>query len=358
MTRGPGRAGLFLPLLLYALCWLPGCGTAGADEDVASAAKPERTGGEAGGRRVALRHAFGLVRPGTELRYRFHLPNPTAGVWTIEKVEPGCSCTGVALSRREIGPGEEALIDVTLKAGDEVGDREMAVRLRLREPTAPEVLLSITAAVRREMTCHPQEVALTDRARTAVLNVFNYSGEDWSSLVASPSAGWLAARCELTDEVANVPKDGPVPRQTWRLRVTAREGAVGETGAERLRLWVPGREFASDVLVQYRTEPVMRAAPAEVFFGECPPGVEVTKKVLLLFRDGAAPAGPDGVIVRCSPGGALKHALVPSAENSWQLELTLAPDDRGGPSRGEVSVRLADRDEMVRIPYSAIVSRR
>jgi hypothetical protein len=110
--------------------------------------------------------------------------------------------------------------------------------------------------------------------------------------------------------------------------------------------------------VQYHDEPAMRLSPLQVFFGECEPGHEVTKRLAVLFRDDQAPASPAELIVRHPPGLPLRAVWSATSRTRWTLALTYSPGDAPGAVEGELSVARRSGGESIPVPFTAVVRQR
>jgi hypothetical protein len=71
-------------------------------------------------------HDLGLLRQGVEAKGDFELRNPTSTTVRLLEVSTSCGCTGYELSRREVAPGQSAMLTLTLNTGEARG----TVRIR------------------------------------------------------------------------------------------------------------------------------------------------------------------------------------------------------------------------------------
>jgi hypothetical protein len=105
-------------------------------------------------------HDFGTVEGGTRVEYTFALPNRGDALLQIEKVRGSCDCTVAVVSAREISPGGEARVAVTLDTSRLVGRTTKVLNLYTNDPARPVTPLALTGLVTTDLVVSPNPLYL------------------------------------------------------------------------------------------------------------------------------------------------------------------------------------------------------
>jgi len=86
---------------------------------------------------------FGTVERGVPVDHTFHLPNRGSAELRVDHVKSSCGCTVAVVSEREIPPGGEARVSVTLDTARLGGRTTKTVSVYTNDPDSPVVPLRI-----------------------------------------------------------------------------------------------------------------------------------------------------------------------------------------------------------------------
>ena len=135
---------------------------------------------------IHLTHNFGLVRPKQSLRCPFLIPNRSHSTWTPARITNTCTCTVLEGNVAQIRSQESATFHVAYGSPPTCGDDERTVKVAFAEPGSPEVVMTITAQVRDELTVFPREVNFGDVpvgvTVDRLLEVSNFSNTDFDDV--------------------------------------------------------------------------------------------------------------------------------------------------------------------------------
>jgi hypothetical protein len=92
-------------------------------------------------------HDFGRIPTGPSVSHTFRLRNAASAAVTIREVIPSCKCSSVVLSHKEIAPGDESEIQVTLHTTSHVGDIKAGCQVLFEQEHVPPLLLTVAANV-------------------------------------------------------------------------------------------------------------------------------------------------------------------------------------------------------------------
>lgn len=318
--------------------------------------------GQTGTSVITLRHSFGVVAPGREVKYRYAVRNTSRSRWTFSQIETKCACAVTRLSSPFIEPGTEETIELTYSPSGESRDETRRVVVYFAEKHAPLVELEAAAKIREPLTVSPASASLGQGGAGSVaeqsLDVHNYTDAAWADVRVASHHPWLTAVCSPVP----VPESADGARQSWRLVVRAdtkvlasgsHDGALTvapEGGVDSLCKTVPVR-----VQVVTAVSPI----PAQIFLRGAVPGMASEYKVALLLADNVSGLKTDDIHVRHDLGDALTISLSRASDRVWHLAARLQPPklSAGKVLNGRIELSFADPAlPSVSIPVSAWVS--
>jgi hypothetical protein len=171
----------------------------------------------------AQTHDFGVVRPHQSLKHVFRIRNDSSGPWRITSVSRTCACTTSRISTDVIERGDEAEVEVDYHTSSEPTDERRVITVQISQALPWDEItyeLTVTARVRNALTIVPTSLHIPSvgqgGASRQLIEIGNYGGRDWTSIVAEPSANWLTAELRPRDVMRN-PRDA---RQLWQAILT------------------------------------------------------------------------------------------------------------------------------------------
>jgi hypothetical protein len=103
---------------------------------------------------------FGTVERGAPVDHTFRLPNRGTAELRVDHVKSSCGCTVAVVSEREIPPGGEGRVVVTLDTARLAGRTTKTVSVYTNDPDAPVVALSLTGQVTADLVVTPSPLYL------------------------------------------------------------------------------------------------------------------------------------------------------------------------------------------------------
>lgn len=178
---------------------------------------------------------FGSAERGSPVEHTFSLPNRGDLPLLVEQVKGPCGCTVAVVSGREVAPGGEARVAVTLDTTRLAGRTTKVVNVHTNDPARPVAVLALTGEVLADLVLAPSALYLGrvrrgDVVRREVLITPGRPGGTHAVGVVESDSRALRARIEPRD-------DGPGQRLVIEL---GPEAPLGRFHAElRLRTTSP-----------------------------------------------------------------------------------------------------------------------
>lgn len=167
-------------------------------------------------------HDFGLVHPGSKPEYTFCITNPTKNSWRIHHFQSSCACTVASGTRNIVPPGATTAITILYRPGAEPRDDRRTVVAILSEPPGASGVLTIQAAIRKELSIQPEqplfEVLAGANTPSYTFLVNNFSEAPWSELnLSSNPPHWLTTGIERVPAITHEISTTPAPTEQWKV---------------------------------------------------------------------------------------------------------------------------------------------
>ena len=301
--------------------------------------------------RVALDEAvfdFGTVDRGARVDHTFRVPNRGGALLRIDHVKSSCGCTVAVLSDRDVPPGGEARVAVSLDTTRLAGRTTKTVNVYTNDPDAPVVGLSLAGQVVADLVLTPEPLYLGhirrgEEIRREVIVTSGRPGETYAALRVEPTSPHVHARLEPRS-------DGP----GQRLVVELDQDMVLGRFDEQLTLHTTSpREPVLSLPVFGSVEGDVVVLPPQVTFGVTRGGAAPERDLFIRNR-GARPVTVTSVKV---PDDIVTYTLAPVQEGQeYRLTLRLRDGIKPGKveSRVEIFTDHPDEKHLV-IPLYAIV---
>jgi hypothetical protein len=111
-----------------------------------------------------LTHDFGAAPYGATVRRAFTITNTTGHAVRIASVRVSCGCVSAAVTRRDLAPGENAALVVSVDTRRFKGATTKSVYVRFDQPEDAEVRVSIAANSRDDLAFAPAALAFAQVA--------------------------------------------------------------------------------------------------------------------------------------------------------------------------------------------------
>jgi len=306
---------------------------------------------EEGRPRVALDEPvfdFGTVDRGARVDHTFRVPNRGGATLRIDHVKSSCGCTVAVLSEREVPPGGEARVGVSLDTARLAGRTTKTVNVYTNDPDAPVVGLSLAGQVLADLILTPQPLYLGhlrrgEAVRREVIVTSGRPGERYVVERVEPTSPHLHARLEPRP-------DGPGQRLVVELD---RDLPLGRFN-EQLRLHTTSpREPVLTLPVFGSVEGDVVVLPPQVTFGVTRGGAAPERELYIRNR-GTRPVTVTSVTV---PDGVVTYTLA-AVQEGREYRLTLRLRDGLKPGKVESKVEIFTdhpEEKHLVIPLYAIV---
>ena len=296
-----------------------------------------------------LRHDFGSVPRGADVRHTFMLTNNTGAPVRISGLRRTCGCTQITLDdkvvldqniqqsseSKVIQPDQTARIGVVLDTRKFIGNKSAEITITFDQPTLAEVRLTVSSFIRQDIVLNPGAVQFGTLTRGQELTKeleIEYAGQsDWRIENVTSSNSNLVVKY---DETSRSP--GHI---AYKLTVTLKP----ETPAGSIRdtLIVQTNDSVSPkvpVIVAAQVQPDLIVTPSSLSFGTVRAGQTVTRNVLLRGKKAFRMTKVDGPDARFQFGG------TDSAQSFHKVTVRFTADDQAGPveSTFRIETDLAD----------------
>jgi hypothetical protein len=303
---------------------------------------------------ISLSHSFGVLRPRSKAVHSFKVTNDTAAAWTLKEVSRNCNCTVASISKNPVGPGESAEIVVSYRAPSKYSDERRTLEMRFVESPSPLIRLEVQAAIRPPVVLSRDQLRFAGRKRNyhseAIVQVDNFSDEDWANLLVRSDAPWASGAATLLESGPQ----GAGPRQVWQLRVVAdAQGLEAGAHSARLRLRCGKEETWLPVSLE-RSGPVT-AIPSQMFFSTFNSERRSTCSVVLRCLDEPAAEVARKLTVDHDLEGWLTLSIAAKSRDTLILKGELVIPGPVATVKGSLRLDLNDDEgTLIKLPVSAL----
>lgn len=292
--------------------------------------------------------AFGTVERGATVEHTFTLRNGGDAELRIEQVKSSCGCTVGVASAREIPPGGEGRVTVTLDTARMAGTKTKTVTVYTNDPAAPASGLTLTGQVVADLVITPSPLYLGrlrrgEVGRHEVVVAPGRPDAAFAVTAVEPDGPALHAHLEPRS-------DGPGQKIVVELD---RDVPLGRFSAElRLRTTSP-REPVMSLTVFGSVEGDVAVLPPQVTFGVARGGSAPARELVIQNR-GRHPFSVTRVKV---PSTLVTYRLREVEEGQeYRLTVTLRDGVPAGKIEGAVEIFTDHPDEAhIVVPLYAIV---
>jgi hypothetical protein len=225
-------------------------------------------------------HSFGTVARGSKLHHTFRLVNTTSQDVHIADWRTKCGCSEVKVGARDIPPGTQTTIEVTLDTTKFVGYKPSGLTLVFDRPTFGEKDLKLDCFIRSDVMLNPGgfDFGVIPRGseRSLTLNLSYYgSRPDWK----------ITGLTTLSDDVtAQLRPLGHSSSGAAQFQLTATVRSTAPAGYLRDEITLQTNDPDSPripVSLTAQVQPAVTVAPAVLNLGRLRAGQTVKKTVLV-----------------------------------------------------------------------------
>lgn len=219
---------------------------------------------------------FGSVPRGVVCLHQFSIHNPFGQLMKIASIRTSCVCASANVDKREIPPGGDAVLTVSVDTGKYVGQRAFTIFVFLEQPIVQELQFVVQANSREDITLSPNQLAFGRITRgqpaEASLVVTRYAVPDWRIVAVENDNAYLQPQLvELRRDTSQV---------QYRLTVQLRPDVP--PGSWYAEIWLRASD-GSRILVplSVEVESALVVTPKEVNLGRVAGGVNVERRVIV-----------------------------------------------------------------------------
>jgi hypothetical protein len=226
-------------------------------------------------------HDFGTVARGSKVQHTFKLVNTTSSDVHIATWRTKCGCTDVQVGARDIPPGTQTTIEVTLDTSRFSGYKASGLTLVFDRPQYREVDLNLTSFIRADVMLSPgaADFGAVPRgsSRSLVLNLTYYGAHpDWQ----------ITRLTTVSDDVAvegRVASRAPGAAVQYQLTATLKSSAPAGLFQDEINLTTNDPESPTiPISVTANVQAAVTIAPSAILnLGQLRPGQEVKRTVLV-----------------------------------------------------------------------------
>ena len=291
---------------------------------------------------------FGTVERGATVEHTFVLRNAGDATLRIDNVKSSCGCTVAVVSERDVPPGGEGRITVTLDTARMVGTKAKTVTVYTNDPAAVSAGLTLSGRVMADFVITPSPLYLGhlrrgEPSRHEAVVTSGRPGATYEVVAVEQTNPALHARLE--------PRvDGPGQRIVVELD---RDMPLGRLSEQLTLRTNSPREPVLSLPVFGSVEGDVAVVPPQVTFGVAREG-DAPERELVIRNRGLRPLTVTRVKVR----PAQVSYRLREVEEGVEYRLTLKLENGATPGKVEGSVEIftdhPDEDHIV-VPLYAIV---
>jgi hypothetical protein len=225
-------------------------------------------------------HDFGTVARGSRLRHTFRIVNTTSHDVHIAGERTKCGCTDVKIGARDIPPGTQTTVEVTLDTTKFTGFKPSGLTLVFDRPEFREVDLNLSCFIRGDVMLNPGGfdfgVVPRGSARSLVANLTYHGGRpDWA----------ITKVTTISEDIsAQVKPVGRSPGGAVQYLITATLSPTAPAGYLRDEITLATNDPESPTIpvsVTANVQAAVTVAPGVLNLGRLRPGSLVKKTVLV-----------------------------------------------------------------------------
>ncbi len=286
-------------------------------------------------------HDFGTVARGSKVRHTFRVVNTTSHDVHIADFRTKCGCTDVKIGSRDVPPGTQTTVEVTLDTTRFVGYKPSGLTLVFDRPQFVEVDLNLSSFIRGDLMLSEGgfDFGTVPRGEPRSHTVqLSYQGT---------RADWAITKLNtITEHVqATLKPVGRTASGARRYELTATVNASAPSGYLREEITLSTNDPESPVIpvsVAAIIQPAVTLAPAVLNLGRVRPGQEIQKVVMIKsaqpFRVTGASCGRPEMSVAAAEEDPAKpfHTVTitlraPQTTGPYNAVLEIATDLKGEP---------------------------
>ena len=289
-----------------------------------------------------LRHDFGVVARGADVRYQIIVTNRYVETVHISDVRTTCGCTAATPNRDTLASRETAVIEVTMDTRKFQRQKDSNLIVTFDQPFHAEVKIPIAAYIRTDVVLEPGAVDFGAVARgsspSRTVSVAYAGRNDWQL------RGVQSRNPQLEAKV--VEKSRGNGRVNYELLVTLRPDVALGAFREQLTLITDDANNPQiPLLVSGKVEAEYTVTPEVVSFGRLVPGQKKTLNVVLRSKK---PFGIGKIECGSDTTGAFEVPTFGTETKAVHVvPLTFSPPAQPGKMQEEFTVTVAGTGEEI-----------
>ena len=300
-----------------------------------------------------LKHDFGTVPHGAQLKHSFTITNIYNARMQITLVKSGCSCVTATTPKTGgwLAPLESTTIDVVMNARLFSGPKTVGIRVHVGPEYISSAELKVSSNSRADVVFNPGEVNFGSVTRgqtpTQTIDV-EYAGKlNWQvSEVVARDVPFAATIKELYRKTAA----GAISQVGYRLSVKLRSDAA--LGSFKHNVYLKTNDPASPlvpVLVEANVQSALSVTPSTLGLGTVKTDTALTRRVVVRGGKAFKVTGVEGTGNGIELGAALSDTEAEIQFVTFKCQVTAA-----GPFRREVKIKTTAQEPAVNVVIEGI----
>lgn len=284
-------------------------------------------------------HSFGTVARGSKLHHIFRVVNTTSHDVHIADWRTKCGCTDVKVGARDIPPGTQTTVELTLDTTRFTGYKPSGLTLVFDRPAFAEVDLKLDCFIRSDVMLSPGvfDFGVVPRGseRSLTLNLSYYGGQpDWKITGLTTLSDAVSAQLRPLGHASN-------GAAQYQLTATVRPTApVGYLRDEVTLTTSDPNSPRIPISLNAQIQSAVTVAPAVLNLGRVRPGATIKKTVLV---KGSQPFKITGAT---SARDELKAAgTIGESKPFHTVTVTLTAPNQPGPFNATLDIATDMKDE-------------
>jgi hypothetical protein len=297
-----------------------------------------------------VKHDFGTVPRGAQLRHTFKITNIYNVKMQITSIKSGCGCVTIDPKYTQVlEPTKSTKIEVRMDARRFTGPKTVTIRVTVGPEFISSAELKLTANSRADVVFNPGEVnfGTVSRGQTPTQTIdVEYAGAlNWQvSEVIAKDVPFTTSIKELYRKTATT-GDKVVNQVGYRLSVTLK--ATASVGSLKHDLYLKTNDPASPlvaVLAEANVQSALSVSPSTLSLGTVKAGVDLTRRVVVRGARAFKVTGVEGIGNGIELGGTLA-----ASETEVQFVTFKCTFDKPGPFRRELKIKTNLQDAPVQV---------
>ncbi len=235
---------------------------------------------------------FGTIEGDMVTSHMFRFRNAGEGKLVISNVQKGCGCTAAVVGKKELEPGERSEVNVQFNSRGKRGRQTQKIRIYSNDPSNPQVELTMSGEVEREVYVTPTRVYLgkvpLDKTTTRNVYVFFSSKPALKITKVEASSPDISTEVAPYTNPAQPPGASNTPSEArWIVKVSLKPQSKQGDFREMLKIHTTSKKHpVIEIPVDGSIVGDLEFLPSKAYFGRVQPGEKAERTISLVSHSG------------------------------------------------------------------------